>query len=92
MSMKCLCKVDESNGIGDAQLLAFIRFVKVEKSVSEYLFCKDLHTTTKRKNIFDVVKENILLFKLQWKNCVSVCTADCLSIQGSRKGFVTSVL
>ena len=60
-------QVDESTNIsGKAQLLAFIRFIKDEKCVSEYLFCR-LKTTTKGEDIFNVVNENILLFKLQWK-------------------------
>ena len=85
--------VFDSTGIsGKAQLLAFIWFIKNEKCVSEYLFCKDLHTTTKGEDIFNVVKENILLFKLHWKNCVSVCIDDCLSMPESRKIFVIFVL
>ena len=59
-------QVDESTGIsGKAQLLAFVLFIKNEKCVSEYLFCKDLKTTTKGEVIFNVANENILLFKLQ---------------------------
>ena len=77
---------------GKAQLLAFVRFIENKKCVSEYLFCKDVKTTTKGEDIYNVVNENILLFKLLWKNCVSVCTNGCLSMQGSRKGFVTFVL
>uniref|UniRef100_A0A8C4XCW1 Uncharacterized protein n=1 Tax=Erpetoichthys calabaricus TaxID=27687 RepID=A0A8C4XCW1_ERPCA len=85
-------QVDESTDVsGKAQLLAFIRFIKDEKCVNEFLFCKDLQTTTKGEDIFNVVNENILLFKLQWKNCVSVCTDGCPSMQGNRKGFVTLV-
>ena len=68
-------QVDKSTDIsGKAQLLAFIRFTKDEKCVIEYLFCRELQTTTKGEDIFNVVNENILLFELQRKNCVSVCT------------------
>ena len=36
-------QIDESTDIsGKAQLLVFIRFVKDEKFLNEYLFCKDL--------------------------------------------------
>lgn len=93
MSLLWSLQVDESTDISSkAQLLAFIRFIKDGKCVSEYLFCKELQTTIKGEDIFNVVNENILLFKLQWKNCVSVCTDGCPSMQGSRKGFVTLVL
>ena len=46
----------------------------------------------KGKDTFDVVNKNILLFKLQWKNSVSVCINGCPLMQGSRKGFVIFVL
>ena len=51
-----------------------------------------LQTTTKGEDIFNVVNENILLFKLPREKCVSVCTDGCPSRQGSRKRFVTFVL
>ena len=93
MPMLWYLQVDESTDISSkALLLAFIRFIKDEKYVSENLFCKDLQTTTKSEDIFNVVNESILLFKLLWKNCVSVCTDSCPSMQESRKRFVTFML
>ena len=93
MFLLCSLQVDDSTDIsGKTQLLAFIGFIKNEKFVSEYLFFKDLQTTTKGEDIFNVVNENILLSKLWWKNCVSVCTDGCPCMLGSRKGFVTFVL
>ena len=84
--------VYESTDISSkAQLLAFIRFITDEKYVREYLFCKDLQTTTKDENVFNVMNKNILLFTLQRKNCVSVCINGCPVMQGSGKGFVTFV-
>ena len=86
-------QVDKSTDIsGKAQLLAFNRFIENKKCVSEYLFCKDLQTTTKGEDIFIVVNEKILLFRLQWKNYVSVCTDGCPSMQGSRNGFAPFLL
>lgn len=85
-------QIDESTDIsGKAQLLAFIRFVKDEKFLNEYLFCKDLKGTTTGKDIFELVKENISSFGLLWKNCVGVCTDGCPSMLGNKKGFVTLV-
>ena len=58
-------QVDESADFsGKVQRLTFIRFKKNKKCVNEYLFCKDLQTTTKGENIFVVLNENILLLKL----------------------------
>ena len=85
-------QVDESTDIGGkAQLLAFISFIKYKKCVSE-LFYKDLQTSTKVEDIFNVVNENIFLFKLQRKNCVSVCTDGCPFMQGSKMACATFVL
>ena len=55
-SLLCFLQVAESTDIsGKAKLLAFIRFIKDKKCVSEYLFCKDLQTTTKPKaKIFSI--------------------------------------
>ena len=85
-------QVDESTDVsGKAQLLAFIRFIKNGIFVNEFLFCKDLKSTTKGEDIFKLVNENILLFNLKWKNCVSICTDGCPSMQGKNKGFATFV-
>ena len=76
---------------GKAHLAAFIRFVKNGSFVNQYLFCKELKTTTRGEDIFALVDENILLFNLQWKNCVSICTDGCPSMQGKNRGFVAHV-
>lgn len=86
-------QVDESTDIcGKAHLLAFIRFIKNEKFINEFFFCDELKTTTKGEDIFEVVNKKVLLFKLKWKNCISVCTDGCPSMRGNQKGFVTLVL
>ena len=72
-------------------LLAFIRFVKNEKFLNEFLFCKYLKNTTRGEDIFKLVNENILSFGLLWNYCVSVCTDGCPSMLGNKKGFVTLV-
>ena len=85
-------QVDESTDrTGKAHLLAFIRFIKDLKLVNELLFCKELDSTTTGGNIFKLVNENVLLSKSKCRNCVSVCTDGCPSMQGKNKGFVTYV-
>ena len=78
-------QVDEStDSTGKAHLLAFIRFVKNGSFVNQCLFCKELKTTARGEDIFTLVDENILLLNLQWKNCVSICTDGCPSMQGKK--------
>ena len=85
-------QVDEStDSTGKAHLLAFIRFVKNGSFVNQCLFCKELKTTARGEDIFTLVDENILSLNLQWKNCVSICTDGCPSMQGKNRGFVAYV-
>ncbi|OMJ12819.1 Protein ZBED8 [Smittium culicis] len=86
-------QVDESTDICEnAQLLAFIRFIKGGKFENEFFFCDELESTTKGKDFFDLVNKKILFFHLKWKKCVSVCTNGCPSMRGNLKGFITLVL
>ena len=92
LSVLWALQVDESTDrTGKAHLLAFIRFTKNLKLVNELLFCKELDSTTTGEDIFELVNENVLLSKLKWSNCVSVCTDGCPSMQGKNKGFVAYV-
>ena len=85
-------QVDESSdSTGKAHLFAFIRFVKNRSFVNQCLFCKELKTTTRGEDIFGLIDENNLLLNLQWKNCVSICTDGCLSMQSKNRGFVAHV-
>ena len=85
-------QVDESTDrTGKAHPLAFIRLIKDLKLVNELLFCKELDSTTTGENVFELVNENVLLSKLKWNNCTSVCTDGCPSMQGKNKGFVAYV-
>ena len=83
--------IDESTDIsGKEQLLAFIRFVKNEKFLNEYLFCNDLKSTT-GKDIFELLQENISSLGLLWKNCVGVCIDGCPPMLRNKKGFIILV-
>ena len=62
------------------------------KSVSTSTYSTERTNYNQRRRYFHVVNENILLFILQWKNCVSLCTDGSPSMQESKKGFVTFVL
>lgn len=93
MRCKWALQVDESTDrTGNAQLLAFIRFVHNGKFVNEFLFCNSLETHTTGEDIFKMVNDNITLFNLLWKDCVGVCTDGCPSMRGIKKGFATLVL
>jgi len=50
---------DYTDSTGKARL-AYIRLIKNAKFVNQYLFRKELKTTTRGEDIFEVVNENIL--------------------------------
>lgn len=77
--------------VDECQLLANIRFIKDNKFVNEFLLCHELKTRTKGEDIFNVINDNISLFNLTWKSCVSVFTDGCPSMTGNKVGFVTLV-
>lgn len=86
-------QLDESTDIsGKAQLLSFLRFIRDGRIVNEYFFCRELHSTTTGKDIFELVDDSVKKFGLKWENCVSVCTDGAPSMQGRKKGFVSHVL
>ena len=84
--------IDESTDLtGKAHLLALAPFIKDLKLVNELLFCKEFDSTTAGEDIYELVNENVLLSKLKWSNCVSVCTDGCPSMRKKTKGFVAHV-
>lgn len=86
-------QLDESTDIsGKAQLLSFLRFIRDGRIVNEYFFCRELHSTTTGKDIFELVDDSVKKFGLNWENCVSVCTDGAPAMQGRKKGFVSHVL
>ena len=86
-------QIDESTDISNkAQLIAFIRYIRNGKIVNQFLFCNELHQTTKGQDIFDLVDKNIKSRKLQWEHCVSICSDGAPSMLGKTKGFAALVV
>ncbi|XP_014782252.1 zinc finger BED domain-containing protein 5 [Octopus bimaculoides] len=82
-------QVDESTDItGKAQLLVFVRFINDEAIVEDFLCCKELPETRKGQNVFDVLNSYLEYCRLNWKNCVGICTDGAPAMTGCLKGFV----
>ena len=63
-------QVDDFTDIsGKVQLLAFIRFIKNDKCVSEYLFCRDVQTMIKVEDIFRGKRRHFVLHTTVEKLC-----------------------
>ena len=83
-------QIDESiDKTSKAQLLGFGRFVDNFNIVEQFLFCKELMSTTTGEDIFDVVNNFFEKSGLSWNYCCGVCTDGAPSMTGKYKGFVT---
>jgi len=83
-------QLDESTDVsGKSQLISFIRFVNEEKIIEQFLFCRELQTTTTGVDIFNAVDNYFEENNMVWSNCISICTDDAAAMTGRFKGFLT---
>ncbi len=67
--------LDESVDVsGQAQLVAFARYVDTSDIRQHILFCKTLEGRTTGEDIFNIVNLFFSEHKISWKSCTSVCT------------------
>ncbi len=68
-------QLDESVDVsGQAQLVAFARYVDTSDIRQHILFCKTLEGRTTGEDIFNIVNLFFSEHKISWKSCTSVCT------------------
>ncbi|XP_072395056.1 protein FAM200C-like [Diabrotica undecimpunctata] len=83
-------QLNESTGIsGKAQLISFVRFVYGPEIIEEFLFCRELETTTTGADIFSTVDTFFQDYGLKWTNCIAICTDGAAAIAGNVKGFLS---
>lgn len=81
-------QLDESTDIsGQAQLVAFARYVDSDDIKEHVLFWKRLEGTTKGRDIFNTVNSFFLDNGISWKSCTSVCTDAAAAMTGRVKGL-----
>ncbi|KFD56678.1 hypothetical protein M513_02354 [Trichuris suis] len=83
-------QLDESTLPGnDAVLLAYVRFIKQERLVQEFLFAKELLTDTNGESIiFEVVNDCFKEKQIPFKNILAVATDGAPSMVGRYRDFV----
>ncbi|XP_055487049.1 zinc finger MYM-type protein 6-like [Leucoraja erinacea] len=85
-------QLDESTDVsGNAQLVAFLRYVDTDDIYEHILFCKSLKGKTTGEDIFDVVNAAFCENDLRWKSCSSICTDAAASMTGSAKGLIAHI-
>lgn len=87
---KFALQLDESTDVSNrAQLMAFVRFVSETKIIEQFLFCKELMTSTTGADIFQVVNTYLQEKQLTWEYCCSICTDGAAAMTGRIKGFIS---
>ena len=80
---------DETTDIKSiSQLVAYVRFVKENEIVDEFLFCQEMKEKTRAKDVFDLVNVFLCENLIAWNKVGLVCTDGALAIIGHRSGFV----
>nr|XP_054593370.1 SCAN domain-containing protein 3-like [Nothobranchius furzeri] len=85
-------QLDESTDVsGNAQLVAFVRYVDTDDIYEHILFCKSLEGKTTGEDIFNVVNGAFCEYGLSWKSCSSICTDAAASMTGRAKGLIARI-
>ncbi|XP_014787266.1 zinc finger BED domain-containing protein 5 [Octopus bimaculoides] len=84
--------MDESTDISNkSQLLAIVRFIDENEIINQSLCCKEMSTTTRGQDIFDLITGYLKEINLSWRSCVGICTDGAPCMTGCIKGFVSFV-
>ncbi|GFV09180.1 SCAN domain-containing protein 3 [Trichonephila clavipes] len=85
-------QVDETTDItGNAQLIAFVRFIHENDIINQFLCCRELPDFTTGKHIFQVISSYLEEIKVSWKSCIGICTDGAPAMTEHLKGFVAHV-
>uniref|UniRef100_A0A0L8GR67 Uncharacterized protein n=1 Tax=Octopus bimaculoides TaxID=37653 RepID=A0A0L8GR67_OCTBM len=84
--------MDESSDISNkSQLLAFVHFIDENEIINQFLCCKEMSTTTRGQDIFDLITGYLKEMNLSWRSCVGICTDEAPCMTGCIKEFISFV-
>ena len=94
--MKCssyfALQLDESTDVSScAQLLLYTRYMVGNVLKEEYLFSEKLTTTTKGKDVFNILNKFIEEQELEWGKVAGICTDGAPAMIGNKSGFKACV-
>ena len=71
-----------------SQLVAYVRLVKENAIVYEFLFCQEMKKRTRAKDVFNLVNAFLRENLIAWNKVESLCTDGASNMIGHRSGFV----
>ena len=81
-------QLDDSTDVSSySQLLVYVRYVHEKKFKEDFLLCRELETTTKAQDVFELINRFFQENNIEWKNLCGVCTDGAPAMLGSRSGF-----
>ena len=85
--LKISLQLDETTDVSNcSQLIALARYVH-DGAIKNFLFCEELKTTTKAKDVFQFVKDFFAKYELDIQIIGSVCTDGAPAMLGNKSGF-----
>ena len=85
-------QLDESTDVSSAsQLMTFARYVTEKNVKEELLFCSELKTTTKAKDVMTKVENLFDKENISWASLCGVCTDGAPTMLGAKSGFQTLI-
>ena len=82
--------VNESTDISNsAQLLVFVSFINDGDIINQFLCCREMPTTTRGQDIFDMITGYPHTQNLTWTFCVGICHDGAPCMVGCIKGFAS---
>lgn len=66
----------------DAHLIAYVRFCDGMSAAEELLFCKPIELRATSLALFNILNDFVNHAKIEWKNCVGICTDGARTMSG----------
>ncbi|XP_076037090.1 zinc finger BED domain-containing protein 5-like [Oratosquilla oratoria] len=85
-------QLDESTDVLNCvQLIVFVRYPWNGHFVEDFLFCKMVPGQTTGEQIFNILDNFMTETKLNWENCIAVCTDGAAAMTGCKSGVVARI-
>ena len=68
-----------------SQLLACVCYEWGNEIHKDFLFCKELRTTTTAKDVFEALDDFMKSNGINWTNCIGVCTDRAAAMVGKQQ-------